>query len=118
MLVERLARHAGLDRAIDVGPMHRNDAVHAREVERDAAEGRVDMTFERGSGAERYDRHARRCAELHHLRYFRLGLGEHDSIWGLASEPGECVGVLLAQGLAHRESIAETCGKSRKQGLL
>jgi hypothetical protein len=98
--------------------MHRDDAFHVREVERNAAERRVDMTFERCAGAKWDDRHAGRRAELHHLRYFRLCLGEHDSVWRLTFEPGECVGVLLAQGLAHRESIAETRGKSRKKGLL
>ena len=58
MLVERLARHAGLDDAIEVLGVHREHAVHVAEVEADAAAWRVDLAFQRGAGAEGHHRHA------------------------------------------------------------
>jgi hypothetical protein len=67
MIVELLARDAGLDHAIEIGFMHGEDAVHAGEIERHAAERRVDVTFERGAGAEGNDGNARRGAEPHDL---------------------------------------------------
>ena len=81
--------------------MHGEDAVHARQIERDAAERRVDVTFERGAGAERDDRHAGFGAELHDVGDLGFGLGEQHGVGRLALEPGERVGVLLAQRLAH-----------------
>ena len=59
MIVKRLACHAGFDHAVEILSVHGEDAVHVREIERHAAEGRVDLAFERGAGAERNDRHAR-----------------------------------------------------------
>ena len=65
MLVERLARDAGLDDAIEILGVHGQHLVHVAEVDRHAAERRVDVAFQRGAGAEGDDRHAcarRRCA--------------------------------------------------------
>ena len=111
MIVELLARDAGLDHAVEVGLVHGEDAVHARQIERDAAERRVDVAFERGAGAERDHRHAGLGAELHDVGDLGFGLGEQDGVGRLALEPGERVGVLLAQRLAQREAVAEARGQ-------
>ena len=58
MLVELLAGDARLDDAVEVLGMHREDAVHVAEIDRDAAGRRVDLAFERAAGAERDHRHA------------------------------------------------------------
>ncbi len=67
MLVELLARDAGLDDAIEVLGMHGEHAIHVAEIEADAAMGRVDLAFERGAGAERDHRHALGRAQPHDL---------------------------------------------------
>ena len=64
VLVELLAGDAGLDDAIEIFGVDGENIVHAREVERDAAMGRVDMAFERRADrrTERSARHAGRRA--------------------------------------------------------
>ena len=108
MIVERFARDAGLDHAVEILRMHGEDAVHARKVERDAAEGRVDVAFERCASAEGDHRHARLGAKLHHLDHLLCGLGKDHRVGRLAFDPSQRVGVLLAERRAGREAIAES----------
>jgi hypothetical protein len=64
MLVELLPGDAGLDDAIEIVGVDGENIIHAREVERDAAMGRVDMAFERRADSERNDRRVVPGAEL------------------------------------------------------
>ena len=64
------------------------------------------------------DRHAGLGAERHELGDLGFALGEQDGVGRLALEPGERVGVLLAQRLAHGESVAEARGKLGEQRAL
>ena len=97
--------------------MHRQDFVHAREIERHAAERRVQMTFKRRASAKGNDGHARLGTELHHLGHLLGGLGEHDGIGRLDLDPSERVGVLLPQRLVLRQAVAEACGKNCEESL-
>ena len=108
MLVQGFPRHAGLDHAIEIGIMHRKHAVHAREIEREAAKRRIDVTFKRGAGAERNDRHARLGAKLDDFDDLVGRLGEQHGVRRLTGNPSECVGVLLAKRKPGREAITET----------
>ena len=118
MFVERFARDAGFDHAVEILRVHGEDAVHMREVERNSAEGRVDLAFKRGAGAEGNDRHARLGAKPHHFDHLLRRLGEDHGVGRLAGDPGERVGMLLAERGSGREAIAEPCRKPREQGSL
>ena len=98
--------------------MHGENAVHAREIKRHAAEWRIDVTFERSAGAERDDRHAGLGAKLHRLDHLRGGLCEQHRVGRLRRDPGQRVGVLFAERPAGREAIAEPCRKPREQRAL
>ena len=65
--------------------MHGDDAVHAREIEREPAEGCVDVTFERGAGAEGDDRHARFGAQPHHVGDFSAVVSANSTASGGSS---------------------------------
>ena len=67
VLVERLAGDAGLDHAIEILGVHGQHLVHVAEIDRYAAERRVDVALERGADAERDDRHAVGRADAHDL---------------------------------------------------
>ena len=118
VIVEGFAGDAGLHHAIEVSLMHGKDAVHAGEIEREAAVRRVEVTFERGAGAERDHRNAGARAKSHHLGDLGLGLGEQHGVGRLGLEPGERVGMLLPKRLAQREAVTEARGKSGEEGLL
>ncbi len=98
--------------------MHGEDAVHAGEIERDASVRGVEVTFERGAGAERDYRHAGARAESHDLGDLGLGLGEQHGVGSLDLEPGERVGMLLPKRPAQREAVTEARGESGEEGLL
>ena len=91
--------------------MHGEDAVHAGEIERDAAEGRIDVAFERGAGAEGDHRHSCLRAKRHHLDHLGGRFREQHRIGGLRRDPGQGVGMLLAQRSAGREASPEARGK-------
>ncbi len=118
MIVQRFAGHAGLDHAVEVLLVYGEDAVHARQIERHAAQRRIDVAFERGAGAEGDDRHARLGAKLHRFDHLLRGLGEQHRVRRLRRDPGQRVGVLLAECRAGREAIAEPCCEAREQGAL
>ena len=118
MIVQCFARHTGLDHAVEVLFVHGEDTVHARQVERHAAERCIDVAFERSAGAERDHRHAGLGAKLYRLDHLLRGLGEQHRIGRLPRDPGQRVGVLLAQRRAGREAIAEPCRESREQNAL
>ena len=63
--VQRLARDAGLDDAVEIFGMNGEHLVHASDVEADAAMRRVHMALERRARAERNDRGVMRRADLH-----------------------------------------------------
>ena len=103
-----LARHAGLDHAVEILGVHREHAVHVAEVERDAAPRRVDVAFERGAGAERDDRHAMPRADAHDLLHVLGRLRKHHRVRRLVRDPGDGVAVLLAHRLRRSdEPVAE-----------
>src|SRR5208337_3225600 len=98
---------AGLDLAIHVFSIDLADAVHLREVERQAAVRRVEMALERGARAERDDGHAHLRAELHDAHNLVRGLRKSDGIRRLVFDPGQSVAVLLSQRLGLAEPVAE-----------
>ena len=63
VVVELLARDAGLHHAIEIALVDGEHPVHAREVDREAAERGVDVALERGAGAERDDGDAVRARD-------------------------------------------------------
>ena len=87
--------------------VHRQHAVHVAEVDRDAAEGRVDVAFERGAGAERDHRHAMGGADAHDVLHVFGRLREHHRVGRLVRDPGRGVGVLLAHRLRGDQPVAE-----------
>ena len=117
MLVELLARDAGLDHAVEVLRIHRQHAVHVAKIDRHAAMGRIDMALERRAGAEGNDRHAVRGADAHDVLHVIGRLREHHCVGRLARDPGRRIGVLLAHGLRGDEPVAELRGQRGDDGL-
>ena len=111
MLVELLPGDARLDDAIEVVGVDGENIIHAREVERDAAMGRVDMALERRADAERNDRRVVPGAELDEVDHVLFVFGEHHGVRRLVLEPGERVPMRLADRLRGGEAVAETGGE-------
>ena len=104
---ERLARHAGLDDAIEVFGVNREHAVHARQSMRDAAVQRVDMAFQRSADAERDDRRVMRGADAHGVDDVLRAVGEHHRVGRRVVGPGQRVAMLTAHRLGGDEAVAE-----------
>ena len=107
VVVELLARHAGLHHAVEVALVDGEHAVHAREVERQAAVRRVDVALQRGAGAERDDGHAMGGGHPHDLAHLVLVLHPDHGVGRLVGDPGHGVGVLAADRLAGLQPVAE-----------
>ena len=108
IFVELLARHAGLDAAVQVLGVDLQHRVHARQVDAQAAVERRDMAFERCAGAEGDDRHPVFGADLDRLSDLlgrfgvEHGVRRHDRVMVLA------LAVLLAHRFGGRQPVAET----------
>jgi hypothetical protein len=87
--------------------MHRQDAVHVLQVDRDAAERRVGMALERGAGAERDHRDMMPCADAHGLLHLLGALRKHHRVRRCDRMPGRDVGMLFAHRLRRDEPVAE-----------
>ena len=93
--------------AVEVFRMHRQHPVHVAEVDRDAAERRVDAPFEGCPGAEGNDRHAAAGADAHHLLHVLGGLRIDDGVGRLGCDPGRGVSMLLADDARGDQPVAE-----------
>ena len=111
LFVERLAGDAGLDHAVEIFRVHRQDPVHVAEIDRNAAERRVDVAFERGADAERDHRHATIGADAHDLLHIAGALRKHHRVGRLVGHPGQRIAVLFANGLRGDDAIAERRGQ-------
>ena len=95
--------------------MDGDDAVHAAQVDADAAGRRVDLAFERCAGAERDDRHAVLRTDTHRFVHIVFRFGEDNAVRQLAGNIGGRMRVLLAQCLAGLQFIAETLFQHAKR---
>ena len=111
MLVELLAGDAGLDDAVEILGVDRDNRVHARAVEREAAMRRVDMAFQRRAHPEGRDRRVVPGAEFHRVDHVVSGFGEHDRVRRLVLEPGQRVPMRGADRRGGGEAIAEAGGE-------
>ncbi len=116
MFVELLARHAGLDPAVEVVGVDLQDLVHLGDVDGDAAGERSDMPFERRAGAEGDDRDLVPGADLHDLCDFLAGAREGDRVRRLALVVGEVLPMLLAHGIGRGEPVAQKGAEVLKRG--
>ena len=107
VLVELLAGDAGLDDAVEILGVHREHPVHVAEVDRHAAERRVDVALQRRAGAERDDRHAVRRADAHDLLHVLGDCGKTTASGGSLATQVSGVAMLLAHRLRGDEAIAE-----------
>jgi hypothetical protein len=77
LLVELLARHAGLHRHRQVVGVDRQHPVHAADIDADAALHREQVALERGAHAEGDHRHAVVARQLHRIGHVPCAFGEH-----------------------------------------
>ena len=97
--------------------MHREHPVHVADVDRYAAIGRIDVSFERGPGAERNDRHAMRGANPDDVLHLFGGLRKHHRVRRLVRDPGRGVAMLLAHRLRGDEAVAEPLRQRADRGF-
>ena len=118
MRIQFLAPHAGLNDAVEILGVDREDRVHPREVDADPAENRKRVALDRRTRAERYDRHAGSHAQPHAVGDFLGRRGKDDRVRQGLREMRLARAVLAADALAHRQRVAETLAKRRDERLI
>ena len=98
--LELRPRHAGLDGRREVVGAQRDDRVHPRQVEADAAVQRDHVAFEARAGAERHDGHAGGVRIREHGRHLLGRLREDDDVGAVRRVIREVGGVLVEHRLA------------------
>lgn len=107
MLVELLAPHAGLDGAVEILGIDRQDHVHLRHVDADPAAHRGDIALDRGAGAEGDDRHLRLDAEPDDLDHLLGAARKGDRVRQHCGEMGLAAAVLKPHRLAEVKPVAD-----------
>ena len=116
VVVELLPRYAGLHHAVEIALVDGKHPVHAREVERDAAQGRVDVAFQRRACAEGYDRHAMGARHVDNGAHVLARLRPDHGVRRLVGYPGDGVGMLAADRLAGLQPFAEPLAQDADGG--
>jgi hypothetical protein len=116
VIVQLFPRDAGLDNAVEVRLVDRDDLVHAREVDGDAAARRIQVTFERRAGAERNDRRLVARGDADDFLHFLGRDRPNDGVGRLIFQPRERMAMLATDGLAGLEALAEALAKDVDRG--
>src|ERR1700722_5079407 len=111
MLVQHFAGDAGLDHAVEILGVDFQHLVHVAQIDADAAGRRVDLTLQRGAGAERDHGNAARSANPHHVLDVRGLLRHHHCIRRLRRQPRGGVRMLVAHRFRGDEAVAEPGGE-------
>ncbi|SPC14782.1 hypothetical protein CO2235_220015 [Cupriavidus oxalaticus] len=112
-LVQLLARDAGLHGHAQVLGLHRQHAVHLRQVQADAAGHGQQVPFQRRAGAVGDQRHAVVVAQARDLGDFVGAVGEHDRIGHRRRERR----FIAAMVLAHAGRGGEALAEARREGF-
>ena len=110
MFVELLAGDAGFDCGVHVGGADAEDAVHAREIDAQAAAHGDDTAFDGRAGAKGHDRHLVRGADTGDLGYFFNAGGKGHGLWRLRGVVGGVGGVCAAHFRSCIQARAEESG--------
>ena len=111
MLVQRLAGDAGLDHAVEVIGVDFQHLVHVAQIDADAAGRRVDLSLQRGAGAERDHGNAVFGANPHHILDVGGFLRHDHRVRRLRRQPGRGMRVLVAHRLRGDQPVAEPRGE-------
>ena len=107
MFVQRLAGDAGLDHAVQILGVDFQHLVHVAEIDADPAGGRVDLAFQRGSGAEGDHGHTKFGADPYRILDIGGFLRHHHRVRRLRRQPGGGMGMLVANRLRGDQPVAE-----------
>ena len=107
IIVQFLARDAGLHDAVQIALVHGQDLAHLLEIERESPVRRIDMPFQRGPRPERNDGHAMCRGQLDDVADLLGRAWPYDRIGRLVRQPGHGVGVLAPDGLSGLYALAE-----------
>ena len=107
MRIERLARDTGLDHAIHILGMDRENGVHLLEIEGNAARWRIHMPLQRTARTKGDHRHTVLGADAHDRLHLFGGGGTDHRIRGLVAQPCGCMRVLFAQSLTRLQPGTE-----------
>ena len=118
MLVELLARDAGLHGDVEILDADAQHLVHLREVDADAAVERRHMALERGAGAEGNHRHLVLGAELDDLGDFLGRLDKYHAVRRHRRVEGLVLAVLLQDRGRGREPLAEALAQRVDHGAI
>jgi hypothetical protein len=113
--VQLLARHAGLDPAIEILRAHLQHAAHLRKVEAYAAVERRHVTLERRADAERDHRNARLVAHADDGRDLLGGLRKHDDVGHRCIRQSLAVRMLLPHRAARDSALAVLAAQLLRQ---
>ena len=108
--LEHASGNARLDRRDQILGLQRQDAIHAREVEADAARVRDHVPFQAGARSEGDDGHAVLLGEPQHVRHILGRRGVDDDVGPTTGVDGHVLGVQIAIRCAQRDP-----GRSRER---
>ena len=107
MLVQGLARDAGLNHRIEVFFVDCEHLVHLRQVDAHPAFNRERMSLEGSAHAVRNHRHPVAAADVHHVAHFFGGMGEHDRVRRSHREVGLVLAMVFADAHGGGNPVAE-----------
>ena len=118
LFIERLSGNAGLDDAIEILRVHSENSVHVAEIDRNAANWRINMALERGPNPEGDYGHPIRRTDPHDLLNILGALRIDDRVRWLIGNPGDGVAMLLTHRLRGDDTVTEGGGELVTLSLL
>jgi len=110
-----LARHAGLDAAIEIVGVDLQHTIHLREIDADAAVQRGNVAFERRAHTECDHRNTRQVTQANDRRHLVVRAREYDHVGQRGVSQPLAVAVVLAHRLRGHGALAVVAANLRDQ---